>query len=381
MDGLARFAVRFSGALEFPGKYWIYQDLYDNERPMQTSLMTTPDTKSNHLLDVTAAYDEILIVMHDNPDPDAIAVAWCVQQLLLARQPKMVRMIAGGAIMRAENVQMVRLLQPPFELISELEISGNVGAIVVDCGLGAKNQILTRSNIRPFGVIDHHELMNQAHKLLSFNDVRVGVAAAATIGASYLMEQKIKPSTELATAVWYALRTETCAYENEYTALDRDVLVWATTYGSPALLAQIENAPLSVHYFSEIHSAIEQSRVSGDTAICLLPEVQAVEVVGEVADLLVRCQGVDRVLCATLKNGDLFLSVRTSSDGGNATELLLDVLDEIGSAGGHLHRAGGKIADVRQQAGFTPDWRSELKRRWLESTDCQHAPETALLKS
>ena len=60
-------------------------------------------------------FDRVLIVMHDNPDPDAIATGWAIHRLVGERCGLPVRLVAGGEIVRAENRHMVELLNPPIE--------------------------------------------------------------------------------------------------------------------------------------------------------------------------------------------------------------------------------------------------------------------------
>ncbi len=60
-------------------------------------------SKSAQLLEVLDNYEQVLVVMHDNPDPDAIAAAWGLEVLIHEKLKKPVRLVGGGAIVRAEN--------------------------------------------------------------------------------------------------------------------------------------------------------------------------------------------------------------------------------------------------------------------------------------
>ena len=59
------------------------------------------------------------------------------------------------------------------------------------------------------------------------------------------------------------------------------------------------------------------------------------------------------------------VSARTSTGRGDAAELLQQTLAGLGSAGGHAHRAGGKIAGAARGERIAKDLGSELRRRWL----------------
>ena len=76
-----------------------------------SSTVLTLLPKSDELLRALRDYDRIVVVMHDNPDPDAIASGWGVQVLVEEKLGIPVRLVGGGAIVRAENRHMVDELQ------------------------------------------------------------------------------------------------------------------------------------------------------------------------------------------------------------------------------------------------------------------------------
>jgi nanoRNase/pAp phosphatase (c-di-AMP/oligoRNAs hydrolase) len=313
--------------------------------------------------------------MHDNPDPDAIASAWCITKLLEERTKIKVKACAGGAVVRAENVHMIKLLSPPIQLIDnshdDLTVFeyGSTGAILVDCGATSTNHLLARCDLPLVGVIDHHQQHDPDSGNISFVDVQTDAAACATLTSNYLIEQGIRPSEELATAVWYALRTETSAYQSKYTSKDREILLWATEFGSPALLAEIENAPLSPRHFFDLKNAIDSTLVYENVAFCWVRNLQSVEVVGQVADLIIRCEGVEQVLCGTSFNEQAYVSVRTTPTGGDATQLLMTALKGLGCGGGHKHRAGGKVEKLEDSSNDNANFRKKVLARWLSANE------------
>jgi nanoRNase/pAp phosphatase (c-di-AMP/oligoRNAs hydrolase) len=312
-------------------------------------------------LNVLGEYASFLVVMHDNPDPDAIAAGWAISCLIERRLSGSVRLVGAGAIVRAENKHMVELLSPPVELVCEIAVDERTAAILVDCGLEKTNHLLTRASARPVAIIDHHVTGDEDRKL-PFADIRTGVAASASIAASYLREQQIEPGMQLATAVLYAIRTETRGTATCHSPLDRSVVTWLTGLADATLLAEIETAPLGREYYGDLALAMQNTFVYGDAALCFLPRASCAEIVGEVADLLIRGEGIQRVLCAAVVAGDLMLSARTERDGDNAARLLQTTLDGLGGCGGHVHRAGGSIIGVGKKS---EDLYVDLRTRWL----------------
>ncbi|MCE9551799.1 MAG: hypothetical protein K8T91_00250, partial [Planctomycetes bacterium] len=166
-------------------------------------------------------------------------------------------------------------------------------------------------------------------------------------------------------------RTETRGARVRYSRIDRSIGLWLTQRADPDLLSQIEQAPLSQAYFGDLVLALQSTYLFHDTALSLLPRAQGADTVGEVADLLSRCQGVRRVLCGALVDGSLILSVRTASDAGNAAILVMQLLDGLGHGGGHEHRAGGKIAGVGGDGHIPAELEEEICRRWLTACNVE----------
>src|SRR5580692_3889281 len=327
-----------------------------------------PSLQSERLLRVLAPYSSIRIVTHDNPDPDAIAAGWGLHRLFTEHFDRPIEFVAGGAIVRAENRHMVELLNPPLRIVDRLAEDPDTATVLVDCGLGTSNHLATRDRLRPVAVIDHHAVARTPADI-AFADIRPAVAATATIVANYLREQSIEPGVKLATAMLYAMRTETCGCETEHSELDRSIMLWLTEHAEPGLIAEIENAPLARAYFSDLVLALQGTQLFDDTALCLLPKASGPETVGEVADLLIRCEGICRVLCAGAIDDDLYVSVRTRRADERAVELLQRTLDGIGGGGGHTHRAGGKVVGIASGSRMSASLEQKLQERWLSACE------------
>lgn len=330
------------------------------------SQQTRPSRRSERLLQTIEPFAEVVILMHDNPDPDAIASGWAIKHLIEERTDKPVRLVGGGAIIRAENRYMVEVLEPPLELTDELELNPNTAIILVDCSEHAVNRLDIKSdNATMVAVLDHHQTPRRRSKV-PFRDIRPRIAASATIAAGYLREQNLPPNVCLATALMYALRSETRGNQTYYSATDRAILPWLTRLSDPQMLAEIEDAPLPRPYFSDLVLALQSTFTYNDAAFCLLPRAESAEIVGEVADLLIREEDTHRVMCGAVVGDDVLVSVRTDEAGGNAADLVRKVLKGIGRGGGHSNRAGGKIANCSKDGRVSEPLHEQLRQRWLD---------------
>lgn len=333
--------------------------------------------RSARLLEALEPFAPIVVLTHDNPDPDAIAAGWAVKYLLEEKTDKPVRLVGGGDIVRAENRHMVKLLRPPLELVDDLFVDRETGVVLVDCGPDATNHLIYREAVLPVAAVDHH--IEQFPTKLAFADIRPQLAASATIASTYLLEQDLEPSMELATALLYAMRTETRGSGACYNRVDRAVLPWLTRRADPTLLAEIENAPLPREYFGDLLLALQGTFLYEDAGLCLLPRAQGPEIIGEVADLLVRCECVTRVLCGAVHKGHVLLSVRTTREGGDATHLLRATISGIGRGGGHPRRAGGKLSTAIAGTKMPDELQDDLRSRWLAACNVQRRRGTRLL--
>ncbi|MHC4673560.1 MAG: DHH family phosphoesterase [Planctomycetota bacterium] len=320
--------------------------------------------RSDRLMKLLGPFDEVVVVTHDNPDPDAIASGWTIYFLVERLLSKPVRLVAGGAVVRAENLRMLELLHPPLELVHRVTAEKDCAVVLIDCHPEATNHLLSGTNLKPLAVIDHH-LAEKRPAGIRFRDIRPRVTASATIAGVYLREQSIEPSMELATALLYAIRSETHGRGITYTKTDRQIASWLTERADHTKLADIENALLTRSYFADLLVALENCFIYDDSALCFLPRASGPETVGEIADLLIRCSGVRHVLCAALIQNDLLLSTRTTPDGGDAVVLLSQTIRGLGYCGGHPHRAGGKITKLGNKKRALEDVQSTIRSRWL----------------
>ena len=333
-------------------------------------------TNSDELIRLVQPYEFVIVITRDTPDADSIASGWAVKHLLDEETTCESRFIAGGEILRSENRRLVELLKPPLEMLEEYFVVDNVALIFVDCGPDDHRHLLASQLFDPLAIINHHEtqlslpqsddpqLTDPKHTAPPLADIQTEVAASSTIAASYLMQLECEPSEALATALLYGIRSETRGCKLEYTVLDRKVLEWLMPRANLALLADIENAPLTNEYFRDFALALQNCQIFDDAAFCMLPQTECPETIGEVADLIIRHQDLKRVLCAAVHKNKVILSARTTTGGGNATALLRATIDGLGQAAGHTYRAGAILMKESATSEIAKPLQAELRDRW-----------------
>lgn len=283
----------------------------------------------------------ILIVVHDNPDPDSLASAMALRHLFAVRLNREAVIAFSGMIGRSENLAMAKLLQIPLMPFQLIDLKAFQVFCLLDTQPGTGNNSLP-PGVRADVVIDHHP-MRESSASCRWVDIRPGYGATATIVYEYLKVQGVSLGTKLATALFYAIKSETQDLGREAARPDRDAYLVLFPLANKTLLNGITRPRLPREYFIALHSALENAHMYGKVMVASLKGVQFPELVSELADLLVRLENMETVLCLGHYGYEMILSIRTTSEEINAGELIRKLVVGIGSAGGHGMMAGGKI--------------------------------------
>jgi nanoRNase/pAp phosphatase (c-di-AMP/oligoRNAs hydrolase) len=297
--------------------------------------------RSERFLATLAPYARVVLVSHVNPDPDALASMLGLKALLEQRQPgKPIVMTVDGMIARAENRAMVDLIPIPLVPVEQVVYEPNDALVMVDSQPGTGRR--ASEAVTPVVVLDHHETGGNLDGV-TFRDIRQNLGATCTLVTGYLLEQEIGISQKLATALLYGIDSEVSGYPREAGPLDDGALVWLFPRADKDLLARIKNPKLSQDYFATFQHALANAFLYGDVVVSWCGEVPQPDIIAEVADFFIRFERVNWSLSIGLFGNLLKLSARTAHLGGHAGEVLREVVDGQGTAGGHDKRAGGAI--------------------------------------
>lgn len=287
---------------------------------------------------------EILIVVHDNPDPDSLASALALCHLF--RETISVEPIIAfsGMIGRSENLIMAGVLDIP---LVPLEIV-DVARYSVVCMLDT--QPLTGNNsldpaVSVDIVIDHHPL-REATRQCRWVDVKADYGVTATILYEYLIANDITIDAKLATAIFYAIKSDTQDLGREANPPDREAYLNLFNRIDKQLLYQITNPRQPIEYFRTIRKTLDHARIYSRAVVADMQRVVYPELVAEMADFLLKLEGIEAVLIFGHYSNELVLSLRTSSIDMNAGDMVKRLLTELGVGGGHCFVAGGKISPL-----------------------------------
>ncbi len=295
----------------------------------------------DRLLKLLRGHDDIIILTHNDPDPDGIAASWALSWLLRRAAGIRATLAYSGIIGRAENRALVEMLEIPLHHAEAAELDGSKPVILTDTQPGTGNNILPPS-IVPLAVIDHHPLHPNT-EAVPFRDVRTRFGATATIVTRYLWALGEEPPSRLATALFYGIKADTLGLSRGATRSDALAYLYLHERADLPLIGEIENAQLSRDYFVVMGRALRAARIHRDVVVSTLGELQHADMAAEVADLLARLRGARWVLCVGTYGKLLVLSLRTNDESLNAGKVIQRLVRGRGSAGGHATMAGGRI--------------------------------------
>jgi nanoRNase/pAp phosphatase (c-di-AMP/oligoRNAs hydrolase) len=158
----------------------------------------------------------------------------------------------------------------------------------------------------------------------------------------------------LATALFYGIKSDTLGLVRGASPADVKAYFRLQSHIDFVALVEIESAQVPIEYFRRLDAALHRAQVYGDVVISYLGLMQRPDLAAEMADLLLRLQGMHWAICTGLYDEQLIVAVRSRARQGGAGRLVQAVVADRGEAGGHGTMAAGHVtlqgADPEQLA-------------------------------
>lgn len=318
---------------------------------------------TERLLEWVRGRGGIIIIVHDNPDPDCLASAMALSCFFREKATVEPVIAFSGMIGRSENLTMAEVLEISLVPLEIVDISSFSVVCMLDTQPMTGNNSLG-SNVTVDIVIDHHPLSEACNRCI-WVDVREDYGVTATIIYEYLIANEITIDSKLATAIFYAIKSDTQDLGREANLPDREAYLSLFPIVDKQLLYQITNPRQPIEYFSTIRRTLDHARIYNMAVVADMQRVVFPELVAEMADFLLRLEGVEAVLAFGEYTGELVLSLRTSSADMNAGEMVKRLVLGIGVGGGHSLVAGGKISPMSDDPSVTLGMEKVLIGRFL----------------
>lgn len=286
-----------------------------------------------------AGAGRLLIVTHDNPDPDALMAGFALSKVAQSMGDITCRIVCNGYVGRAENQALKH------ELRIKLSAPGRINwrkwprVALVDAQPGTGNNCLPPHRV-PDICIDHHPLRRKTRA--RYLDVRPAAGACATLLVEYLELAGVSISDDFAAGLCYAIASETQDFAR--TANPKDAATYAALYpkADKKKLSRILHPPLKHTYYTILSHALLAAFTYGNIIGAHLGEIDHPDSVSLVADLLLRRERNTWSIATGIWRNDLYISLRTLNHSAHAGRTLRKLLSGAGNAGGHDQMAGGR---------------------------------------
>ena len=286
--------------------------------------------------------NEINIVCHNNPDPDCLASALALGQIAAAAGIDERHILYSGDISHQQNRAFVNLLDidlQPFESVCVQNRQPDSLLALVDHSIpGENNQVPAETRVDI--VIDHHpaEAIDAG-----FVDHREELGAAATILTEYVRALDIELGTDLATALLFAIRSDTLDFLRGATREEYDAAGFLHEYADQEMLRQLSTPSVTGGTLDAISSAIDNRRTTEAVLISHVGRTSERDALPQAVDYLVRLEGVQTAIVFGIVNDAIHISARSPDPRVHVGDILNEAFEDVGSGGGHHDVAGGEI--------------------------------------
>ena len=285
--------------------------------------------------------DRLLIVTHDNPDPDALTSAFALAKVAGAMVPGIhYRIVCDGIVGRAENRALKRELKIKLSAAARISWARWPLVALVDTQPGTGNNCLPPKRSADI-VIDHHPLRKKTKAC--YLDVRPDVGACATLLMDYLIATSTPVGDKLAAGLCYAIASETQDLAREASECDTAAYAALFPKADKRMLGRVLHPSLKHSYYSILSHALLSAFTYGNVIGSHLGDIDHPDSVSLVADLLLRHERLTWSIVTGVYKNALYVSLRTMNQSAHAGELLRKMMRSAGLAGGHDRMAGGRI--------------------------------------
>ena len=299
-----------------------------------------------------AAAERLLIMMQDDPDPDAIASALALRTLL-GRNKASAPIATFGSVTRPENRAMIQILEIEVEEIQARAIDEYDMIAIVDAQPSFFEERFHAVDL----VIDHHP--EETPVRASLKDVRPSYGATSTIMTEYLRAAEVKISQKLATALLYGIKSDTLHLERGATRADMEAFAHLYVLANHNALRRIERPELPDAALDVLAQGVARRQLVEGVLFSHLGPIAYVDLIPQFADFFLQVEGVEWSVVSGVVDDQLHVSVRNVGYVRSAGEVVRHAFGDLGRAGGHRAMAKAVIP--------LPQWRADVGETTTEA--------------
>ncbi len=293
--------------------------------------------------------DRVLIMLHNDPDPDAMASGLALRNVL--RRTKTTAIIGAiQGVTRPENLRMINLLDLHVEPITIASLKEYDRLAMVDVQPHYFGGLIERVDL----VIDHHP--EQPGYTAVFKDIRPDYGSTSTILTEHLRAVDVNISERTATAMLYAIKSDTLFFNRSTNRVDLEAFSYLYPLADAAMIRKMEGAEITTERLEYVLKAHLGGILSDQVFCAFLGVMPREDFIPYVADFFLQLEDVKWTVIAGIVNDTLVVSVRNLGYSKNAGEFVRRFFADIGSAGGHraMAKAVVPLQAFRDKVGEIP---------------------------
>jgi nanoRNase/pAp phosphatase (c-di-AMP/oligoRNAs hydrolase) len=272
--------------------------------------------------------DRVLILLHNDPDPDAMASGLALRNVLhRTKTTAIIGAIEG--VTRPENLRMINLLDLQIEPVTIDALAGFDRIAMVDVQPHYFGGRIDRVDL----VIDHHP--EQPGYNAVYKDIRPNYGSTSTILTEHLRAVDANISERTATAMLYAIKSDTLFFNRQTNRVDIDAFSYLYPLADAALIRKMEGAEITLERLDYVLRAHQHGALRDQVFCAYLGETPREDFIPYVADFFLQLEDVRWTVVAGLVGDTVIVSVRNLGYSKNAGEFVRRTFAEVGSAGGH----------------------------------------------
>jgi nanoRNase/pAp phosphatase (c-di-AMP/oligoRNAs hydrolase) len=272
--------------------------------------------------------DRILIMLHNDPDPDAMASGLALRNVLHRTKTTAILGAMQG-VTRPENLRMVNLLDIHVETVTPDMFKEFDRIAMVDVQPHYFGDLIDRTDL----VIDHHP--EQPGYTAVFKDIRPDYGSTSTILTEHLRAVDVNISERTATAMLYAIKSDTLFFNRQTNRVDIEAFSYLYPLADAALIRKMEGAEITIERLDYVIKAHETGSLVDLVFAAFLGASPREDLIPYVADFFLQLEDVKWTIIAGVVNESLVVSIRNLGYSRNAGEFARRYFADIGSAGGH----------------------------------------------
>jgi len=304
----------------------------------------------------------VFIQTHDYPDHDAVSAAFALHILLCTRGISST-IIYAGDVQRESLHHMILYLQIPILHNSHFRLHETDQAIIIDGCKGNRNVFFLPP--REVGVIDHHEVDHPED--VPYVDIRPGIGSCATLIWDYYQETETKIPQNVATALLTGIAYDTSQLTRRVSDLDLAAYTQLFRLADLAFFrANISNY-LEFNDLDFFKEALQNIRYSDSFGFCFLHQGCSKNLMGIISEFFIGLRNVHVIVVCAKNNNYIHCSIRCKGKAYNASLIIAEALEGIGTGGGHAHMAGGRIK--LKNSDFDPELLFDRLKRSIKQNE------------